>query len=376
MSIPGTKTGFPPEAYEGIIKNFIESLSSGKMTLGPYTQNFEERVAQRVNVRRAVACSSSTAALEMALKVIGVKGKKVLLSALSNPFSVKAVKDSGGIPVLCDVGFDGFLSTVSVRELLADGSVAVAILSYVGIMPNSGLDVIVDVCKEQGVLVIEDASHCFGATRQEKAAGSFGDIGCFSFSEDMPIQCGSGGMLVTNNEDWADKAEKMRDLDIVHNLKNVQEPEGSDWRITEAQAIMGISQVMWADDIIKARQGACALLGKHYEESSLRSKHVHLLVNTEVGGIYYKYMMMLPDGVDKESVCKYMSSRGVEMAADACLNPVHMYFPNDGAVDASTVTGAKRFASQHICLPFYADMSDAEAYTIMHRLEEAVRACR
>ena len=393
--------GFHPEAIEGIMKQFVNVLASGELVDGPYTEAFETRVAEKLNVRHAVACGSVFSALELALKDIRVPGnapicgKNVLLPIISPPHTLNAIRNAGGLPVFVDVDpVTGFPNQEQIEEAIEEYSpeVFVAYYSSVG-FPGQQAAAVINHCKVKGVMVIENASILFGTTYVGTAVGTFGHVGCFDFSTDSVIHSGLGGMLVTNDEESAKRIKRQRNSSrpVFRQGLRLDFPfSGCESRMTELQAVIGISHLLYMDELIKSREESYKLLTEHFYKAKIDSSKVSIIEPREnVESVFNAfYLRVYPDAFDVEekykeaivrSIHNELSYSGVSHGVDKDYDPYcnrltygdwleHSGKERDPWPKTPMVSKFDNIVS----LPLFPEMSMPEAYTMMSLLKSAV----
>lgn len=179
-------------------------------TEGGNIYELEFLVSEKVGCRHAIALSSGTAALHMAVKLAGVKpGDKVFCSDLTSDAAINPVVYEGGIPIFIDEEYNTWNMDPAVLELAFEFYPDVKVVVYSHIYGTPGrVDEIRKVCDAHGAFLIEDAAESFGATYKGKQTGSFGTVGCLSFDSNKIITGSAGGMLLTNSKKSAEKVRK------------------------------------------------------------------------------------------------------------------------------------------------------------------------
>ncbi len=180
--------------------------------LGPHVDAFEIEFSHRMGMKYAVALSSGTASLHLALKLLGVgHGDTVITASFTFVATASAITYVGAKPIFVDSDATNWnLDPELVAQALKDGRKAgklpKAVIAVDILGQTAAYDPLQKVCQSYNVPIIEDAAEALGATYNKKQAGSFGAIGCFSFNGNKIITTSGGGMLVTDNEQWADQA--------------------------------------------------------------------------------------------------------------------------------------------------------------------------
>jgi len=183
--------------------------------LGPHVEAFEREFAHKVGAKYAVALSSGTAALHLALRTVGIgSGDRVATSTLTFVASANAIRYVGATPVFIDSeprtwNLDPELLAEELEAGVQRGQPIRAVVAVDTFGQCADLEPIAKMCRFYEIPLIEDAAEALGATYQGRAAGTWGDIGCYSFNGNKIITTSGGGMLVTDRKEWADRVRHM-----------------------------------------------------------------------------------------------------------------------------------------------------------------------
>jgi perosamine synthetase len=277
LSEPGAlpAAGFVPLSVPEIRGNewayVKECLDTGWVSsAGAFVDRFEREMARVSGAGHAVATASGTAALHVALEVAGVRrDDEVLVSALTFIAPANAIRYLGAWPVFIDAEpahwqMDGR----RVRDFLADGCVLrdgalrnrrtgrrIAAILPVHILGHPvDLDPILELAREHGLPVVEDATESLGATCRGRPVGQLGDVACYSFNGNKLITTGGGGMLVTRHEAWARRARYLTTQAKDDAIEYVHHEVGYNYRLTNLQAAMGVAQLEGLADFLAAKR--------------------------------------------------------------------------------------------------------------------------
>lgn len=223
-----------------------EVLASGFVNDGPVTAEFERAIAQLVGVRYAVAVTSGTAALFLALKACGIsEGDEVLVPDLTFIATANAVVMAGATPVLVDIDSHGLgLDPVAAEQAITPRTRAMIPVHISG--RGALMDELLKLAKAHDLIVIEDAAEALGSSIAAGPLGGLGHLGCFSFSPNKTITTGQGGMVVTN--DAAMHAKLLRLKDQGRQQRGTggadqHQDVGFNFKFTDIQAAMGLAQL-------------------------------------------------------------------------------------------------------------------------------------
>lgn len=194
-----------PLIDEPMIAEVVETLRSGWIGTGPRVARFEELFREYIGSRHAVALNSCTAALHLSMVVAGIRsGDEVITTPLTFCSTANAILHAGGTPVFVDVERESMnLNSELVEAAITPRTRAILPVHLAG--RPCRMDAIMAIARRRGLLVIEDAAHCIEGQYQGRKIGTIGDLTCFSFYVTKNLTTGEGGMVTTDNQDYADK---------------------------------------------------------------------------------------------------------------------------------------------------------------------------
>ena len=251
---------------EDDIQAVVEVLRSDFLTTGPYVEEFENKVAEYVGAKYAVAVSNGTAALHVACLAAGIKeGDEVITTPITFAASSNCVLYCGGTPVFADIDEKTYnIDPEDIRRKITPRTKAIIPVHFTG--QPCDMDAIYQIAKEHNLLVIEDAAHALGAEYKGKKIGSISDMTTFSFHPVKPITTAEGGMVVTNDKKLYERLKLFRSHGITRE-ECLMEPKddseggwyyqqlelGYNYRLTDVQAALGSSQMKKLDAFIQKR---------------------------------------------------------------------------------------------------------------------------
>lgn len=234
------------------IEAVVEALRSDWLTTGPKVNEFEAAVAKFSGADHGVAVSNGTAALHCAMHAIGVSpGDEVIVPAMTFVATANCVCYQGGTPVIADVRSDTLLiDPDDIRRRITDKTKAIIAVDYAG--QPAEWDELRSIADEHDLRLVADASHALGASDKGRPVGSLADLTTFSFHPVKHITTGEGGMIVTNNPEWAESMRRFRNHGMTTDGR--QREEGKGWRydvpgpgwnyrLTDFQCALGSSQL-------------------------------------------------------------------------------------------------------------------------------------
>jgi len=245
------------------LEEIKELFSREKVNLYRYgannykTRQLEKEFAAYMGVSYAHAVSSGTAAIHSALAALGIgPGDEVITTAWTFVAPVEAIVALGAKPVLANIDETYSLNPTEVQELITEKTKAVV---SVPMWAAPKMDELIEVCKNNNVILIEDAAQSLGAEYKGKKLGTFGEIGTFSFDAGKTLHVGEGGMVITNSKDLYEKIAEFSDHGHMHipDVPRGKDPRripGLNYRMSELTAAVGIAQLRKIDYILQTAQ--------------------------------------------------------------------------------------------------------------------------
>ncbi|WP_369192356.1 DegT/DnrJ/EryC1/StrS family aminotransferase [Streptomyces sp. R08] len=365
------RIAFGVEKRRAVLDRIDSALATGVLSQGPQTARFEELTRTWTGTAGA-AVSSGAAALEIALRVIGVSGRTVLIPVNTFFATAAAVVRSHGIVRFVDVELDGLgLDPDALRAALdRHPDTAAVIPVHIGGVVSPALTEVLGVCRERGIPVIEDAAHAFGSRLGGIPAGGFGRFGAFSFFATKAVTCGEGGLLTAAPDDL-EQVRRWRDHGKSAEGSTRHDRPGGNWRLSELHAAVGVVDVARFAATLHARQTAAArydgLLG---DIRGLRTYTAPAGCTSN----YYKYLAYLDDPDRRAPLKRALWERhGISLAGEVydrllCDQPYFAHRPEHGP-DRDFPRG-QWFARHHIALPLYPTLTPDE----QARVADALRA--
>lgn len=253
-----------------------EVLVSGQYILGQYVNRFELAFADYCGTAHAVGVANGTDALELALRVAGCKaGDDVVTVANAGGYATTAIFHAGANPVYADIAHNTLLMTPELFiEAITPSTKAVIVTHLYGLMAD--MPALCEVAQKHNIIVIEDCAHAHGAVFEGKKAGSWGDMGCFSFYPTKNLGgVGDAGCIITNNDSFAERLRSLRQYGWQERRYHVPKEMGRNSRMDELQAAVLWRLLPYLDDwndkrrrIIRRYRGALHAANIHFQHSS------------------------------------------------------------------------------------------------------------
>lgn len=358
------KPYFTDEDIDFITENSRDVLKSGMLMQGRWVKAFEEEFAAYCGTRYARAVNAGTSALISALNFFEVEGKEVLVPTNTFLASANAVIFAGGTPVFCDIVPETLL--IDFDEIVArtgENTAGLVLVHQAGLIPPD-IDRIRAFCREKNLFVLEDSAHAAGSSCAAGRAGSLGDASAFSMLATKIITAGGeGGMVTTNSEELAHRAVSLRFHGEDH-TRGIQDRVGYSWRMTELQAIAGLTQVRRLDEIVALRMDVAA----RYDEAFAQLEKVHALPLPEgEKNAYYKYPLTLADGLDRLEVKEKLEKDFGVKSGTSYWPPCHLqpaYRERYGFKEGD-YPRAEAVLNQTIALPMHCHLTDEEVRRVI-----------
>jgi perosamine synthetase len=343
---------FPEDSLQTILRDIEACLRSGTLTGGPYLESFEHAFAEYNHIAHAVGVNSGTASLEVTLRHFNVKDKEVIVPTNTFISTPNSVIFAGGKPVLADMREDTLcIDPDDVKRKVTAKTAGVIVVHLAGLVcPQIGE--LKQFCEDNGLFLLEDASHAHGAMINGKKAGTIGDAGCFSLYPTKVMTSCEGGMIISDNQELAEAAR------VIRNCGQTRQKEvvtlGHNWRLNEVVAIIGKSQLDKLDEFIGRRYR----VARYYEEALNDISGVSLFrVPTNIRHSYYKYPIRLADEIDRDKLAFLMKEKGIETGSvyyPPChLQPYYLeHYSHKGEFPV-----AENVLKQVLCLPMHANLN-------------------
>jgi dTDP-4-amino-4,6-dideoxygalactose transaminase len=341
-------------------------IASGWLAQGPRVAEFERRFAEVQQAHHAVAASSCTTALHLALVVAGVgPGDDVVVPSFSFIATANAATYVGARPVFADVEpVTGNLTPDTVAAALTPDTRAVIVVDQGGVPVD--LVAIRELCDPRGIVVVEDAACAAGSTYRGRPVGAGAEIAAWSFHPRKILTTGEGGMVTTSRADWAERARRLREHAMSVSAADrhgsvLSPPEeygevGFNFRMTDLQAAVGLVQLGRLPDVVRRRRELAAAYTKAIREiDGLRpvADPPHGTTN------FQSFWVEVGDGypVDREGLLRALAAADVSARRGIMASHRQPAFRSRGAVDLPVT---ERLTDRTLILPLFHQMSDSE----------------
>ena len=359
-----------------IIASIIEVLRSDWITQGPKVDEFETKVAKYCGAKYAVAVSSGTAALHAACAVAGIsQGDEAITTPITFVATANAVAYCGGKPVFADIKEDTLnIDPGEIRRRLSPRTKAILPVDFTG--HPADLDEIMAIAKERGLVVIEDASHALGAEYKERKIGSLSDMTAFSFHPVKHITTGEGGMILTNNKEFYEKLKIFRHHGIVKdNLDNGSWHYeiynlGYNFRITDFQCALGISQLKKLSRFVKRRREIAARYNEAFTEMAELMTPIE---DKDVKAVYHIYVIQLRTEllkVGRKEIFEALRAENIGVHVHYMPLHLHPFYQREFSYKKGDYPKAERYYERAITLPIFPKMSDEDIENVIEAVKK------
>lgn len=293
-------------------KYLCECIDTGWISSeGPFVKEFEQKMSATVNRKYGIAVSNGTAALEVAAQALGIgEGDEVIMPAFTIISCAMAVTKLGAVPVLVDSDIHTWNMNVDKIEAKITSKTKAIMIVHIYGLPVE-VDGILALAEKYGLKVIEDAAEMHGQTYRGKPCGSFGDISTFSFYPNKHITTGEGGMVVTDDEELAERCRMLRNLCFRKDVRYVHDEISDNYRFTNLQAAVGLAQLERLDEFVGRKRA----MGRYYTE---RLKDIDGLIlpieeTDYADNIYWVYGIVLDRQIqaDNKTIQKLLAEEGI-----------------------------------------------------------------
>ncbi len=345
-----------------------EVIASGWVAQGPRTAAFEQAFAEHQQVGHAVAASNCTTALHLALKVAGVQaGDDVVLPSFSFIATANAPTYLGARPVFADVEeTTGNVTAQTIEAALTPKTTAIIAVDQGG-MPLD-LEPLRRLCDERGLALVEDAACGAGSTYRGAPVGVGADVSAWSFHPRKLLTTGEGGMLTTNNEQWAQRAQRLRDhaMDVsaADRHGSTLAPQesygeiGYNFRMTDMQAAVGLVQLSKLEQMVVRRRELAA----RYQQELAGVPGLRFVQDPEYGTSNYQSFWIevsRPFPLDREGLLAKLAEDGISARRGIMASHLQpAYAGHSGYTVALPVT--ERLTANTLILPLYHDLREEE----------------
>jgi perosamine synthetase len=353
------------------IQAVVEVLHSGRLALGPKAAEFEQRIADYVGAKHAVAVSSGTAALHLIVKTLGLgRGDEVLVPSFTFTASVNAILYEGCTPVFVDIDPETKnLDPAQLEGKITSRTKAILVVDVFG--HPAEWEEIQSTAMKRGLRVIDDSCEALGSEYKGIKLGQFGDAAAFSFYPNKPMTLGEGGVVVTNNDQIASMARSLRNQgrsemgSWLHH-----ERLGYNYRLPEMSAALGISQLERLENFLAKREQVARMYTQRLQGLDWVCPPA---VRPYVRMSWCLYVVTLAEGLDRDPVMQAMEAEGIPTRG--YFSPVHLqpYIRENWGCKKGDLPVTESMGRRCLALPFFNNLAAAQVDQVVAALAQAVR---
>ena len=357
---------------EGNEKRYLlECIDTGWISSeGPFVERFEDEFCRRVERLHGIAVANGSGALDIAVAALGLgPGDEVILPTFTIISCAAAVVRAGAVPVLVDADpVTWNMNPGQVARRVTPRTRAIMVVHIYGLPVD--LDPLLELARNYGLKVIEDAAQMHGQSYRGKPCGSFGDVSTFSFYPNKHVTTGEGGMLVCDDPELAERCRSLPNLCFQAKKRFVHEEIGWNYRMSNLQAAMGVAQLERLDDFVARKRR----MGKRYTELLAGTPGLELppAATDYADNIYWVYGLLLDSeaGLDAEEAMRRLGSLGI--GTRPFFWPMHEQpaLRKMGLFTGESFPVAERMARRGFYLPSGLALTDGQ----MERVAAAVKS--
>jgi dTDP-4-amino-4,6-dideoxygalactose transaminase len=364
-----------PDITDAEINAVIDVLRTPYLSIGPRIVEFEEAAARYAGSRYAIGVSSGTSGLHLAVIAAGVQdGDEVITPSFSFIASANAILYERGKPVFVDVDpLTGNIDPQAIEAAVTERTKAIMPVYAFG--QPADMDPIMEVARRHNLYVIEDSCEAIGAEYKGRLAGTLGDAAVFAFYPNKQMTTGEGGMIVTDNEEWANLFRSLRNQgrDVFDAWLN-HTRLGYNYRLDEMSAALGLAQIGRLEELLAKR----ARVAGWYNERIVGIGGIHAphIAATTTRMSWFVYVVRCADGVSRNDLMSYLQEHGIP--SRPYFTPIHLqpFYRERFGWARGDLPNTEKAGDTFLALPFSGIMSEAQVDYVCQHLQAGVFALR
>lgn len=352
------------------IKEVVKALRSNYLTQGPKVVEFEQQLAKYCGAKYAVACSNGTTALHLAYLAANLKkDDEVITTPNTFAATTNMVMALGAKPVFCDIRLDNFnIDESQIEKLITKRTKVIVPVHFSG--QPCAMEEIKKIAKKHKLLVIEDACHALGAEYKGHKIGDcfFSDMALFSFHPVKSITTGEGGAILTNNIKMYKRMILLRNHGIFKDKKgkNVMVELGYNYRITDIQCALGISQLKKVDEFMDKRRQVISW----YREELRDVKEIHVPIELSTNHSSWHILVVLTrKASDRDKLAVYLKEKGIGVNFHYPAVYSHPYYRKNG-FSKTNLTNMELYHRSCITLPCFPGLKKNEVKYVVDSIRD------
>lgn len=359
------------------IEEVISVLKGDFLTTGPKVDEFERLFAEYVGSKYAVAVSNGTAALHLSCLALGLKeGEELITSPMTFVASANCALYCQGKVIFADITPQGLIDPKEIEKKITNKTSVIIPVHYSGL--SCDLEKIKEIADKHKIKVVEDACHALGSKYKSSKIGDckYSDMTVFSFHPVKHITTGEGGMITTNSIELYEKLKELRSHGITRDNKKMNKNDGGwyyemqelgfNYRLTDFQSALGISQLGKVDKFIERRRE----IAKKYDTSFIGNKNIETLKeNNWQFNSFHLYVIKLKDKEIRRKLYDYLKDKGI--LCQVHYIPVHLQpFYQKMGYKSGDYPLAERFYEQILSIPIYPELTEKEQEYVIETINQ------
>lgn len=360
------------------IKEVVNVLKSDWIIMGPKVKEFEGTVCKYVGCKHGVAVNSGTSALDIAVASLGLEKGEIITTPFTFVATANSILFNRLKPVFADIKNDTYnINPQEIKKRITKNTKAIIYVDFAG--QCCDIKEIREIAKKHDLYLIEDAAHALGAEYEGKKVGAFADITIFSFHPVKHITTGEGGICVTNDGELTRKMQILRNQGADSGAKERFGPSaswaydikllGRNYRMTDFQAALGLSQISKLEKFIKKRQELASLYG---EELKNVPSITLPRVKPEVRHVWHLYTILLDKRVDRGRFISAMRAKNIGVSVH--YPPIYRfsYYQENFDFKPEDFPVTEDISSRIVTLPLFPKMADDDVEDVIFAVKESI----
>jgi perosamine synthetase len=349
-------------------------FESGWLTQGPVVKEFECEFARYLGVKNAISTTSCTTALDLALLTLDIgPDDEVIVPDFTFPATGNVVFHVGAKPVLVDIDIESYnIDPARIEKAITEKTKAIMPVHLFG--QSAEMNKIMELAEKHGLYVIEDAAGGIGSTHHGKKAGTFGDMACFSFHPRKTLTVGEGGMLVTNDDELAEKARVIRDHGRRKDLGMLGFVyPGYNFRLSEIASAIGLIQLKKVDALIEKRIQLARVYDELLCDTHAREEIVAPHSPSYNKHAYQSYCLLIKKEKKRDELITKLAEKGVETQIGTYAMHLQPYYIQHADIAPASLAFSEMAFKNTLVLPIYAGLGREEQSYICSNLIQLLR---
>ena len=362
-----------PDIGEEEIRLVNEVLRSDWLSMGPKVGEFEERFANYIGTKHAIAVNSGTSGLHLCMNAIGIKkSDEVITSPFSFIASSNCIMFEGGKPVFVDIDPNTLnLDAERIEAAITKNTKAILPVHVFG--QPCKMDAIMDIAKNHDLAVVEDACEAIGAEYNGQKIGTFGDASVFAFYPNKQITTGEGAIIVTDDDNIAKLCRSLRNQGRSEDEEWLNHVRiGYNYRLDEMSCALGIGQLNRIDELLDKRAKVAAEYTKQLGGvDGIATQYL----DSEVKMSWFVYVVQVSEDINRNNVMKYLKEHGV--SCRPYFTPIHLqpFYREMFGYKEGDFPICEKVCDSTIALPFYGNMDEDTIGQVCSVLKDSLEFC-